>query len=213
MRQRPACRAGAPTEGGSVRNKRTSSVKLTDKVSFLSAAQVTLPRPRTWSWSCLALCCFQLGLVGPGSRERAEPAGLEEPIGLAECGGGKAGYGVAENRSWLSSTPITSPFSKLPYLTFLPGRRSSTSDLPQNTGHFCLLGTWNTLPRISHQLSVRVSFQLEREDGRHLVFPVFISQEGSSTTPMCIMESPQILDLEGTPVSWSDLPPSGDISP
>ena len=127
-------------------------------------------------------------------------------------GGGGAGYGVAENRSWLSSTRITSS-SKLPYLIFLPGRRSSTSDLPQNTGHFCLLRTWNTLPRISHQLSVRVSFQLEREDGRHLVFPLFISQEGSSTTSMCIMENPQILDLEGTPVSWSDLPPSGDMSP
>ena len=38
-------------------------MKLTDKVSFLSAARVTLLRPRTWSWSCLALCCFQLGLV------------------------------------------------------------------------------------------------------------------------------------------------------
>ena len=122
--------------------------------------------------------------IGPGS----EPAGLEEPIGLAECvcvagGGGGGVRGVAENRFRFLSTPLTPPSSKLPYLTFLPGRRSSTSDLPQNTGHFCLLGTWNTLPRIIHQLSVRASFQLEREDGRHLVFPMFISREGSSTTP------------------------------
>lgn len=59
------CLQGWGTDRGRkcLRNKRTSSMKLTDKVSFLSAARVTLLRPRTWSWSCLALCCFQLGLV------------------------------------------------------------------------------------------------------------------------------------------------------
>lgn len=111
--------AGLGADRGRVsETRRTSSVKLTDKVSFLSAARVTLPRPRTWSWSCLALCCFQLGLVGPGSRERAEPAGLEEPIGLAECGGGRLGM------EWLKTDP---GFHQPRSLSFL---QAALSDLP-----------------------------------------------------------------------------------
>ena len=155
-------------------NKRARSVKLTDKVSFLSAAAVTLPRPRTWRWSCLALCCFQLGLVLGAESGLSLQGWKNRSAWLNVFVGWVGGGGGVE---WLKTdpgthqAPLTSPSSRLPSLTFLPGRRSPTSDLPQNTGHFCPVGTCNTLPRIIHQLSVRVSLQLEREDGRHLVFP------------------------------------------
>ena len=128
--QSPACRAGAPTEGGSALETSRSPAKSADKVSFLSAAPVTLLCSRTWSWSCLTLSCFQLGLVL--GRERAEPPGLEEPMGLAECVGGWVGGGGdaagAGNQARLGTDPathqaqLTSPSSKPPSLTFLPGR-------------------------------------------------------------------------------------------
>ena len=156
-------------------------MKLTDKVSFLSAARVTLLRPRTWSWSCLALCCFQLGLVLGASLQgwRNRLAWLNVCVWRGVGAGVCVEWLKTDSGFYQPRSHLLSPSCPI----FLPGRRPSTSDLPQNTGHFCLLGTWNTLPRIIHQLSVRASFQLEREDGRHLVFPLFISQEGSSTTP------------------------------
>lgn len=64
--------------------------------------------------------------MGPGNRERAEPAGLEEPMGLAECvGGGGRGccrnweQGQAGNRSCPSSSPA--------HISFL---QAALSDLP-----------------------------------------------------------------------------------